>query len=105
MGRHAAADGASSDPLVAAALASRPATGTGAHHGGGQGSRQGAEQASSGEGGLGWPAAPESPEPGDGGLGWPGGKSGNEAEVPADRTSDQVAPRRGWRRLFGASAA
>ncbi|MCA0145997.1 hypothetical protein [Blastococcus sp. LR1] len=97
MGRHTAADGASADPLVAAALAQRPAAGTGAHHG--------IDQASSGEGGLGWPTAPESPEPGDGGLGWPGGGSGNGTEDSAAVPEDDARPRRGWRRIFGASAA
>ncbi|RFU23314.1 hypothetical protein [Geodermatophilus marinus] len=55
MGRHSAAEGAAVDPLVAAALARRPATD--------------GRRAPHGQGELGWPGEGERHE----GLGWPGG--------------------------------
>ena len=102
MGRHAAADGAPADPLVAAALTRRAAA-----------TRRDAGE-EGGLGGLGWPGPPA---PGDGRTGWPGGVD----DVPAAPTPEaapvtepvaepaaEPAPaegRRGWRRLFGQRAA
>jgi hypothetical protein len=59
VGKHTAAEGASADPIVADALASRSA---GAGH-----SADGARATQ--ERGIGWPATPA---PRGGGLGWPG---------------------------------
>jgi hypothetical protein len=91
VGKHAAPDGASAHPLVAAALASRGDEG-GSH-------REGQERPGSGSE-VGWPAPPA---PEGGGLGWPAdaGKA-QAAAVPVTRT----ILRRGWPRvvrgLFGA---
>ncbi|MGY1721664.1 hypothetical protein [Blastococcus sp. SYSU DS0533] len=94
MGRHEAPEGAAQHPLVAAALAGRPVEAAGGYH---HGPRSAAE-----EGDLGWPG--DQPAPGGGGLGWPGDlddeAAAAQAPVPAE-----AAPRRGWRRLFGAAPA
>lgn len=94
MGRHAAADGAGVDPLVAAALAGRDHDAAGAH-------REGAA-ASGGE--VGWPAPAT---PGGGGLGWPGDLDDEDGPARGQQRSTEPvpAPRRGWRRLFGMSPA
>ena len=96
MGRHTAADGDSAHPLVAAALAQRPADVTGAHRD---------DPASGGE--VGWPVPPEptAPEPGDGAVGWPGGTGRDAEDSAAGDGPVQAPPRRGWRRLFGAARA
>ena len=127
VGKHAAADGASAHPIVAAALAARPADVHGAHSADGAGTP--------GESPVGWPAAPA---PGDGRTGWPADADG-DVEAEADPTADDPtaeapaadapnapgpntqgpnphapnaddpaaepdgpATRHGWRRLFGA---
>jgi hypothetical protein len=88
VGKHAAPDGASAHPLVAAALASRGDEG-GTHREGGERPGGGSE--------VGWPAAPA---PEGGGLGWPADAgTAQAAVVPVGRP----VLRRGWRRLFGAS--
>ncbi|CCG05271.1 hypothetical protein [Blastococcus saxobsidens] len=92
MGRHSAADGESSHPLVAAALAGRAGEGDGAHRGD---AREPGE-----EGEVGWPGPPA--REGGGGLGWPGGDQAQEHDQ--DRAA-AAPPRRGWRRLFGAAPA
>jgi hypothetical protein len=121
VGRHAAADGAGTDPIVAAALAQH-ATAPGTRHA--SATDGGADQGT--ESGLGWPGDTTT----GGGLGWPG--SVDEAvretarmdavpSVPrAPGEGDAVgvavgdaAPgeesgppaRRGWRRMFGGTAA
>jgi hypothetical protein len=106
VGRHAAPDGASAHPLVAAALAQRA---------GGEPAPE-PDDPPGDLGGLGWP---DPPSPGDGGLGWPA-KDADEAptaapeeRAPAERPPVDHGPeetataarRRGWRRLFGPSAA
>jgi hypothetical protein len=112
VGRHAAADDAPADPLVAAALTRRAAEA--ARRDGG---------AESGLGGLGWPGTPA---PGDGRTGWPGGDVDDVPAVPAPEQAPVSVPaaepiaepvvepasepapaesRRGWRRLFGQRAA
>jgi hypothetical protein len=86
VGKHTAVEGASADPIVADALASRATGAGGVHH---------ADSArAEGESGLGWPAPPA---PGGGGLGWPADAT--------DALSESAPPvaRRGWRRLFGLS--
>jgi hypothetical protein len=93
--RHAAADGATAHPLVAAALAGRPADVHGAH-------RQGRP------GPIGWPGT--SPTEGDGGLGWPGDLPAGDdraAQAPPDGDDepDDDATPRGWRRLFARRSA
>jgi hypothetical protein len=65
VGRHAADGDRPVDPLVAAALASRPAESGGAHRSGH--ARAGQET------NVGWPAAAP---PGGGRVGWPGAISG-----------------------------
>lgn len=98
MGRHTALDGEAVHPVVAAALAQRPAETAGAHRG---------ERA---EGNVGWPGEPR---PGGGGLGWPGdlppaapSRPRSDA-VPADEQPEGLnsGRRRGWRRLFGSDRA
>jgi hypothetical protein len=85
VGKHTAAGGAS-DPIVAAALASRPAHDSGAHA---------ADGARAEEHPVGWPAPPA---PGGGGLGWP---ADADAEGVAQAVADEPDLRRGWRRFFG----
>jgi hypothetical protein len=84
VGKHVAREGTSADPIVAEALARRPATAV--HH-------------AAAEGPVGWPGEPA---PEGGGLGWP-------ADVgAADSAPEEPAPpvaRRGWRRLLGSSRA
>jgi hypothetical protein len=97
VGRHTAADGASRDPLVAAALAHRPADAPSAHRDG----------ASAGESGLGWPGPPPGP---DRGLGWPGDLATDDSGAGNDVTASAEEPagrpvRRVWRRFFGLDPA
>ncbi|MGY1830855.1 hypothetical protein ACI8AA_10555 [Geodermatophilus sp. SYSU D01180] len=121
MGRHAAADGAGTDPIVAAALA----TGTPVTRHAPGAAAQGTE------GDLGWPGDTTT----GGGLGWPGsldragdagetteaGPAGTDATAGPEATARiDVVPAvpgtgpdgdpeppgpRGWRRLFGGRAA
>ncbi|MGY1712951.1 hypothetical protein ACI78R_00695 [Geodermatophilus sp. SYSU D01106] len=165
MGRHAAADGAGTDPIVAAALASQDGAASGTRHATADGSPDGGTGSSTDNGtdggtesGLGWPGDTTT----GGGLGWPGGidraaaqdarPAGEPAQVvetvgavdadaeravveaaedvlrettrmdavpavpdprdvlgddPADGLGDDAEPptRRGWRRIFGGTAA
>ncbi len=128
MGRHAAADGAGTDPIVAAALARQDVVSAGTRHATADGSADGSDD---GGGALGWPGDTTT----GGGLGWPGSldtagdTAGHDADHDAeqdagDRTaridavpavpgaagvhlSDDAGPPapRGWRRLFGGTAA
>jgi hypothetical protein len=92
VGRHAAADGASAHPIVAAALASRLA------EAGGVRSADGARAA--GESPVGWPGPPT---PEGGGLGWPAdADTDTDVAVPAGAPAEASVLRRSWRRLFGA---
>jgi hypothetical protein len=130
VGRHAAADGAGTDPIVAAALARQDA---GAVR---RATTRGADPAT--ETGLGWPGDTTT----GGGLGWPGSTDTDEgvrdedvqgadvsgADVPPGDTGHETArmdavpavpgprespddedpgppARRGWRRMFGGTAA
>ena len=97
MGRHEAADGAATHPLVADALQHRLRPGGhGAH----------SEALPGREGPIGWPV----PEPDEGGepVGWPGGlpgSPGSEQTTQDDGTADETGPPapdepRGWRRLL-----
>ena len=115
MGRHAAADGAGTDPIVAAALASQPDGAPATRHAPDlvPGTAQGTE------GDLGWPGDTTT----GGGLGWPGStdRAPADEEPGTDATARMAAvpavpgteadgePRppgpRGWRRLFGGTAA
>jgi hypothetical protein len=98
VGKHAAPDGSSAHPLVAAALAQRAADVAVSH-------REDARPATS-QGGLGWPGPPPAPE--RGGLGWPGDASAAAGETRAEKpAASPLRPtlRRGWRRLFGLSRA
>ena len=96
MGKHAAPDGTSPHPLVAAAMSGRAADGQPAHASGAARDEQ-----SSGTGGLGWP---EPPAPGGGRVGWPGtGPATDAAEVDVD--PEGGGPRRGWRRFFRLNSA
>ncbi len=92
MGKHAAAEGASADPIVAAALAARPVE-TGAAH-------AVESPRADGENPLGWPAPPA---PGGGGLGWPADANTADEDTSVAEPADAapVALRRSWRRLFG----
>ncbi len=101
MARHAAADGASSHPIVEEALRRHRRAGGGAHR---------SESALPGrEGPIGWPG----PDHGDehtAPIGWPGGLPGSpDADDPdgAQPRPDEPAPERprGWWRLLGRSAA
>jgi hypothetical protein len=90
MGRHQAADGAESHPLVAGALIRRSAR-EGAH-------RERAELPGT-EGPVGWP----DPEPDEDGepVGWPGGPGPEQSPLEV-RSSPQPRP---WRRLLGRTSA
>ena len=96
MGRHTAADGSSVHPLVAEALAQRPADAVGAH-------RDGAPRAAGEGDGLGWPGPPS---PGGGGLGWPGDASATDPSTSSEseRSARPERPR-GWRRFLGLRSA
>ena len=89
MGRHSASEGAAVDPVVAAALAQRPADAPAGRHG--------HARAEGTESGLGWPGTSTTHE----GLGWPGGISDQAPEAAPD--AEQPEKRRGWRRLFRAA--
>ncbi len=113
MARHAAADGAGTDPIVAAALARQDAGAAVPRHASADGG--------DGDGdGLGWPGDTTT----GGGLGWPGSLDEADATAridsvpavpgPAEAGSpDEAGPpddaesatTRGWRRLFGGRAA
>ena len=91
MGKHAALDGGPVHPLVAAALAQRPAESAAAHRDG--------DASSERSSGLGWPG----PAPADGGaVGWPGEASGEGGTAPAEEPVTAV--RRSWWRLFRPAA-
>jgi hypothetical protein len=113
VGRHAASDGAGTDPIVAAALASQPDGTPATRHA--PGTAPATAQGT--EGDLGWPGDTTT----GGGLGWPGSTDqdstadGAEATarmdaVPAvpgtgpDGEPEPPGPR-GWRRLFTNRAA
>jgi hypothetical protein len=89
VGKHAAPEGASADPIVADALAHRSSPAV--HH-------------SAAESPVGWPGTPA---PEGGGLGWPADADRPEAgSGEVDRALEVPAPpvaRRGWRRLLGIS--
>ncbi|MGY1821383.1 hypothetical protein [Geodermatophilus sp. SYSU D00079] len=92
MGRHSAADGAAVHPVVAAALARRPAGAPAARHG--------ALRADATESGLGWPGGSTTHE----GLGWPGGMTATPArQAAAVEEAARPARPRGWRRFFRAA--
>ncbi|MGY1834253.1 hypothetical protein ACI79P_04005 [Blastococcus sp. SYSU DS0510] len=95
MGRHEAAEGASPHPLVAAALAGRPADAAGGH--------RHAPPAVAEQGDLGWPG--DEPAPGGGGLGWPGDLAADEQAAEPPAVTAGTPQKRGWRRLFGAAPA
>jgi len=86
VGKHAAPEGASADPIVADALASRSTPAV----------RHAAE-----EGPVGWPGTPA---PEGGGLGWPADAGSSEGDSAPDESAPPVA-RRSWRRLLGLSRA
>jgi hypothetical protein len=115
VGRHTAPDGEAVHPVVAEALARRPADAVGAHRG---------QRAQRSEGSLGWPGEP--PAPGTGGLGWPGDLTPTVPDASladavedgdtedgdtADEQPEEPVPpadggrRRGWRRLLGLDRA
>ena len=77
MGKHAAPEGASADPIVADALAHRPADP--GHH-------------AVSDNPVGWPGEPA---PEGGGIGWP-------ADLPPAAAVEPPVARRTWRQLFGA---
>jgi hypothetical protein len=95
VGKHAAPEGASADPIVAEALAHRSTPAV--HH-------------AAVEGPVGWPGTPA---PEGGGLGWPADVDGAEAAGngavdggEVDHAPEEPAPpvaRRSWRRLLGVS--
>ena len=89
MGRHSALEGDAVDPLVAAALAQRPADTPAGRHG--------HARAEGTESGLGWPGTSTTHE----GLGWPGGISDQAPQAGPE--AEQPEKRRGWRRLFRAA--
>ena len=93
MGKHAAPDGTSAHPIVAAALASRPTDAPVAHR----------DEPDERSDGVGWPAPPE---PDGSGLGWPG-KNSTASAVDESRPAAPrpATPRRGWRRFFRLSSA
>jgi hypothetical protein len=106
MGRHAAADGAGTDPIVAAALASQADGGALPRH---APADDGAPQAEGPEGDLGWPGDTTT----GGGLGWPGSADRTDAtarmdavpSVPGTDGAPEPPGPRGWRRLLGGRAA
>ena len=89
MGRHSALQGAAVDPVVAAALAQRPADAPAGRHG--------HARAEGTESGLGWPGTSTTHE----GLGWPGGMT--QQTVVDAPPAEEPQRRRGWRRLFRAA--
>jgi hypothetical protein len=89
VGRHSALEGGAVDPVVAAALAQRPADAPAGRHGD--------ARAEGTESGLGWPGTSTTHE----GLGWPGGISDQAPQAAPDAAQPQR--RRGWRRLFRAA--
>jgi hypothetical protein len=92
VGRHAAVDGSAVHPVVADALARRPADAAPGRHG--------ALRAETTESGLGWPGTTTTHE----GLGWPGGMSAPPRQDAAPAESPQGPARpRGWRRFFRAA--
>ena len=107
MGRHAAADGAGTDPIVAAALARQDVGSTGTR----RATADGSDDSSDGSdgGGLGWPGDTTT----GGGLGWPGSTDAGAETARIDAVPPVPGPgddpdspaRRGWRRLFGGRAA
>ena len=116
MARHAAADDAGTDPIVAAALARQQQNAPVRRHasasteGGGAGSSGPTGGSTEGtESGLGWPGDTTT----GGGLGWPGSTdAGAETAridavppVPGSGDDPDSPARRGWRRLFGGRAA
>jgi hypothetical protein len=84
VGKHAAPEGASADPIVAEALAHRSTPAV--HH-------------AAVEGPVGWPGTPA---PEGGGLGWPADVDGGEVDSAPVEPAPPVA-RRSWRRLLGVS--
>ena len=92
MGRHAAADGAGTDPIVAAALARQDVGSTGTRRATADGSDDSSDGGSDG-GGLGWPGDTTT----GGGLGWPGSldtaddgtADGSADEGTADDSADE----------------
>lgn len=91
MGKHTAAEDATVHPLVADALARRTGAPPAAHAE--EGPRSGS---------TGWPEPAPS---GGGAVGWPGEPAGGPQPDAGAEPSGLVQPRRGWRRLFGASPA
>ena len=103
MGRHTAGDGVDVDPIVAAALSRRPSSAEPATPRHDLEFRQRQSTAADGEGGLGWPG-----DAGDGtGLGWPVDQFGQAGSADRGALVAATEPerRRGWRRLFGSTAA
>jgi hypothetical protein len=110
VGKHAAADGSSVDPLIADALTHRPPDPVSAP-------RHGAQRSATGEGAVGWPGEPPAD---DAGVGWPEpvrnvadaqesddltDVARQDDEPPAeDPPPSPPAPRRRWRRLLAFSA-
>jgi hypothetical protein len=93
VGKHSADDGAGVDPIVASALAHRPAAVEPAapRHAPGL-----VPVVADGTGGLGWPG-----DPAEGtGLGWPAEDAGR-TDTAAGRPGRRRA---GWRRFFGSAA-
>ena len=89
MGRHSALEGAAVHPVVAAALAQRPADAPAGRHGD--------LHAEGTESGLGWPGTSTTHE----GLGWPGGMT--DEALRSAPAAEPPRKRRGWRRLFRAA--
>jgi hypothetical protein len=102
VGRHAAADGDAVHPVVADALARRPAESVGSHRNPATGpqatQRIGRKPAATPpppppriQSGLGWPGEP--PLPG-GGLGWPGDIAPEDGQRPAGGETDRAGENR-----------
>ncbi len=89
MGRHSALHGDAVHPVVAAALARRPADTPAGRHG--------RLRADATESGVGWPGTSTTHE----GLGWPGGMPDQDRAAVPD--AEQPEKRRGWRRFFRAA--